>query len=206
MKRELYYLAVGDSLTAGKGVVYENSFVSQYVRLTESGLGRKVLAENAGVSGETTGQILQRLTADTSLRKAVAASDMLTLTAGGNDLILAAKRFAADSDTRHLMSALKLFGRNMSRIMEEIEQLKKESGSYAVKVIGLYNPLPEFEEAIFWVDRFNQRLRSFHSGSISVVDVYDLFLGREDDLLSEDRIHPNTEGYRLIAERVYRGG
>jgi lysophospholipase L1-like esterase len=206
MQRELVYLALGDSLTAGKGAPYESSFVRQYERLAESSLGLPIVAENAGKSGATTADILQTIKTVDPVRAAAVRSDIITVTAGGNDLIRAAKTFFYDNDVRHLMSALKQFDRNMTHILETISALKQGSGPYAVKVVGLYNPLPEFEEAIFWVNKFNEHLRSLHGGSVAVVDVYDLFLGKEDDLLSDDRFHPNAEGYRLIAERVHVSG
>ncbi|GAA3404518.1 GDSL-type esterase/lipase family protein [Paenibacillus hodogayensis] len=206
MKRELVYLALGDSLTAGNGAPPESSFVSQYSRLAESQLGLSVLTENAGKSGATTTEILQLVLTDEQVRDAVVRSEFITLTAGGNDLIQAAKRFFFDSDKRHLTLALKQYQRNMSHILDAIRGLKAGSGDYAVRVLGLYNPLPEFEEAVFWVHKFNEHLHALHAGPVHVVDVYDSFLGREDDLLSEDRFHPNAEGYRLMAERVHTLG
>jgi lysophospholipase L1-like esterase len=206
MERELVYLALGDSLTAGKGAPPDSSFVQQYIRLTETSLGLTVIAKNAGKSGATTEQILQVIRTDEKVRSAAERSAVITLTAGGNDLIQAAKRYYFDNDSRILMSALKRFQRNISHILETIRQLKEGSGVYAVRVIGLYNPLPEFEEAVFWVNKFNEHLRSLQSGHIHIVDVYDAFLGKEDDYLSDDRFHPNPEGYRVIAERVHLTG
>lgn len=208
MRRVLDYLALGDSLTAGIGAPPESSFVRHYVRLTETGLAIPVRAENAGRSGATSEQILQTIRSDDGIRETAARAAVITVTAGGNDLIQAAKQFYFSHDNRILMSALKRYQRNMNHILETIRQLKANSGNdaYAVRVLGLYNPLPEFEEAVFWVNKFNEHLRSLQSGSIRVVDVYDAFLGREDDYLSEDRFHPNGEGYRVIAERVHEAG
>ncbi|WP_158289406.1 GDSL-type esterase/lipase family protein [Paenibacillus flagellatus] len=202
MEREWVVLAIGDSLTAGVGAPPEQSFVQQYIRLAETSLGRTILAENAGRSGATSGDILQLVRTDPAIKAAAERSAVITLTAGGNDLIQAAKRFYFDSDPRHLMTALKQYQRNVAHILETIHAVKAGSGPYAVVALGLYNPLPEFEEAAFWVGKFNEHLRSFNSGSVRVVDVYDDFLGREDDYLSDDRFHPNGEGYRIIAERV----
>lgn len=206
MNREFVYLAIGDSLTAGNGAPPESSFVRQYARLVETSLGLPIRTENAGKSGATTGEILGTIANDDRIRAAAAGSDIITVTAGGNDLIQAAKKFYFDNDNRHLMSALKRFQRNMTQIVDAIHSIKQGSGPYAVHVVGLYNPLPEFEEAIFWVNKFNSHLRALHAGNVAVIDVYDVFLGKEDDLLSEDRFHPNAEGYRLIAERVHAFG
>lgn len=206
MKRELAYLAIGDSLTAGVGALPEHSFVHRYARLLETGYGQPIQAENAGISGATTSAVLERIRANQQVRSAAERSTIITLTAGGNDLIQAAKLYFFDSDTRHLMSALKMYQRNIDSILETIHGLKAGSPPYFIRVLGLYNPLPEFGEAAFWVNKFNEHLRSFHSGDVHVIEVYDHFLGKEDSLLSDDRFHPNAEGYRIIAERVHSAG
>ncbi|MDF2657711.1 MAG: spore germination lipase LipC [Paenibacillus sp.] len=206
MKRELAYLAIGDSLTAGVGALPEHSFVHRYARLLETGYGRQVRTENAGISGATTGAVLETVRTNGQVRSAAERSTIITLTAGGNDLIQAAKHYFFDSDTRHLVSALKAYQRNIDSILETIQAIKAGGDPYFVRVLGLYNPLPEFAEAAFWVNKFNEHLRSFHAGDVQVIDVYNQFLGKEDNLLADDRFHPNAEGYRIIAEKVHAAG
>ena len=70
-------LAFGDSLTAGVGTSKEHSYPAVLANLT----GRSVI--NAGVSGETTAQGLQRLT--TVLEHATAK--LIILIEGGNDIL-----------------------------------------------------------------------------------------------------------------------
>lgn len=206
MKRDLYYLAIGDSLTAGKGAPPEQSFVHQYIRLSEQTLGRTIQADNRGISGATSAEILELVRTDPLIRAAAERSEVITLTAGGNDLIQAAKKYYFDSDAKHLMSALKAYQRNVSHILETIHRMKAQDGPFIVRAVGLYNPLPDFDEAVFWVNKFNEHLRSFQSPTVRVVDVYDDFLGKEAALLSDDLFHPNAEGYRIIAERVRSSG
>lgn len=206
MKRELEYLALGDSLTAGNGAPPESSFVQQYIRLTEDSLGLAVKAEQAGKSGATAEQILQCICENAQVKAAAERSTIITLTAGGNDLIQAAKMFYFDNDRRHLMSALKKFQRNLTNILKTIHRLKEGNGTYAVKTVGLYNPLPEFEEAVFWVHKFNDHICSLQSERVQFINIYDDFVGKEDEYLAEDRFHPNVKGYRIIAERVHSAG
>ncbi|MDF2723397.1 MAG: spore germination lipase LipC [Paenibacillus sp.] len=206
MKRELEYLALGDSLTAGIGAPPERSFVQQYIQLTEHHQGLALKTEQAGKSGATAEQILQTIRTDAQVKAAAGRSSIITLTAGGNDLIRAAKTFYFDNDKRHLMIALKQFQRNISAILKTIHSVKQGGGNYTIFTVGLYNPLPEFEEAVFWVNKFNEHTRSLQSEVVRFVDVYDAFLGNEDAYLSDDRFHPNEHGYRVIAECVHAAG
>lgn len=206
MTGPLHVLAIGDSLTAGYGVPPEQGFVHQYVRLLQSSLGLTADVVNTGKSGATSEDIWNAVRTDPLIRSAAEKASIITLTAGGNDLIQAAKRFYFDNDAKYLVSALKGFQRNVSHILDEIERIKAGRNPYIVRVVGLYNPLPVFEEAVFWVGKFNEHLRAFRSDRVGVVDIYEDFLGREDDLLGEDLFHPNAEGYRIIAQRVHEAG
>jgi lysophospholipase L1-like esterase len=207
MRQELFYLALGDSLTAGYGAPPDAGFTGRYLALAEQSLGMKIHLTNAGKTGATTADILQSIRQDEAVRSGLAQADVITLTAGGNDLIQAAKLFYLDGDTQVLKIALKHFRHNMACILREIMGIKEgENRPYAIRLVGLYNPFPEFEEAVFWVNRFNAQLRRFERDAVKMVDIYEDFLGCEDALLAEDRFHPNEHGYRLMAEKVHRIG
>jgi lysophospholipase L1-like esterase len=97
----------------------------------------------------------------------------------------------------------------MAQIISTIQKLKKECGvPYRVYVLNLYNPLPQIPLADKWVRLFNRQLNSFDNGStIRVADLYSIFKGRQDELLSRrDHIHPNDLGYQEIAETLVHLG
>lgn len=54
---------------------------------------------------------------------------------------------------------------------------------------------------------FNRQLNSFDNGkTIRVADIYSVFKGRQEDLLSKDHIHPNNLGYQEIAHTLTQLG
>lgn len=206
-QRELHYTAIGDSLTAGYGVPSEYSFPARYRALAEQGTGKKVVLHNTGQVGATAGEILLLVKQEADVRSCVQQADIITVTAGGNDLIQAAKKYYYDRDTNVLKTALVQYAQHMRQLIRELKRMNhNKSRPYMIRLIGIYNPLPEFSEAVFWVRRFNLNLYRLEKEQIRAVDVYDAFMAREDELLSDDRFHPNEEGYKLIAELTHKLG
>jgi lysophospholipase L1-like esterase len=206
-QQELHYTAIGDSLTAGYGVPSEYSFPARYRALAEQATRKKVVLHNTGKVGATAGEILLFIKQDADVRSYVQQADIITVTAGGNDLIQAAKTFYYDRDSNVLMTALVQYAKHMRQLIRELKRMKQnKSRPCMIRLIGIYNPLPEFSESVFWIKRFNAQLYRLENDSIRVVDVYDAFMASEAELLSDDRFHPNAEGYQLIAEMTHKQG
>mgnify|MGYP001204030632 CR=1 FL=1 len=211
MKPPLYYVALGDSLTEGYGVAEEDSFVAVYSRLIESALGRRVVYLNAGVTGETTSDILERMLRDVDLQEAIHQADLISLTAGGNDLLGAAREFLMNRDPQVLKAALRLFAINIRRIIETISQIRADPGRdgpklVVMRILNLYNPFPIIEETDYWIERFNREWLACETPYIRIVDLYEAFRYRTDDLIGEDMVHPNALGYRTMAEAAHALG
>lgn len=211
MKPPLYYVALGDSLTEGYGVGEEDSFVAVYSRLMESALGRRVIYLNAGVTGETTTDILDRMSKDADLQEAIRQADLISLTAGGNDLLGAAREFLLHRDPQVLKAALRLFTINIRRIIEAIKHIRAAPGQdrakrLVMRILNLYNPFPIIEETDYWIERFNRQWQAYETPYIRIVDLYEAFQYRTDDLIGEDMVHPNVLGYRTMAEAAHALG
>lgn len=203
MKEAIRYLAFGDSLTVGYGAAPGLGFVPQYAKSLSASVGRDVQPNNVGVNGATTQNLLDSLLTEPDIRAGVKAADMITITAGGNDLIQAALPFVYEGDANILNSALQAYEANYRRMLETIRDIKgKAAERNLIILVGLYNPLPLMAEAGVWVRKFNDYLRQLTSSSVRVVDVYDAFVGRERELLYSDHIHPNAKGYAVIAKQI----
>lgn len=202
----IQYAAIGDSLTVGVGAASGCGFVEAYRELAEQRLGRPVQAIVCGQSGAKSGELAERLLSDNDWRHAVKHAQLITVTAGGNDLLDAAKPYYLTGETSHLVRAVKTMRTQYPRIIAHICGLKAKQKNWAAILVGLYNPLPWAEEAGIWVERFNRQIRRQQRGNIHFADVHSAFLHHEEDYISDDGFHPNAFGYRAIAEQVCRSG
>lgn len=160
-------VAFGDSLTEGHGVAANQNYPAQL----ERALGKPVV--NAGVSGNTTGEALQRLDRD------VLALDprIVLICLGGNDML---RRQPREQQFANL------------RIM--IERLH-QAGALVI-LIGI-----EGDGLIYpknYGDDFRELARE--TGCVYVPNLMKDALGHRDRMV--DPTHPNAEGYRLFVERL----
>lgn len=203
MKEAIRYLAFGDSLTVGYGAAPGLGFVPLYARALGAAVGREVSISNTGMNGATTHNLLENMRTDPDIHAHIRNADIMSITAGGNDLIQAALPFVFEGDANILKSALQSYEANYRFMLETIRDIEGSGDNpMPIILVGLYNPLPLMKEASVWVRKFNEYLHNLSGPNVCVVDVYDMFLGRERELLYSDHIHPNARGYAVMAEQI----
>lgn len=160
-------IAFGDSLTEGYRVDPGEGWPEQLSAL----LGRPIL--NRGVSGNTTGDALERLERD------VLAQDprVVLVCLGGNDML---RRMPADQQFDNL--------RTIVRRIQDKGALVVLIGTEAFKILS----------NVDYGDRYEALARE--TGSVYVPDVMKGVL--KDPALMVDQIHPNARGYAKIARRI----
>lgn len=168
-------VAFGDSLTAGLGVATEDTYPAQLQRrLDEQGLRYRVI--NAGVSGDTTAGGVRRV--EWVLKS---HPDMVILELGGND---------------------GLRGLNVQETKANLEQIiqRCQEASVTVVLAGMKLP-PNYGadytkafEAIYpaLAKRYRVPLIPFFLDGVA----------GSASLNQADGIHPTSEGYRIITEKV----
>lgn len=168
-------VAFGDSLTAGLGVATEDTYPARLQRrLDEQGLRYRVI--NAGVSGDTTAGGLRRV--EWVLKS---HPDMVILELGGND---------------------GLRGLNVQETKANLEQIiqRCQEASVTVVLAGMKLP-PNYGadytkafEAIYpaLAKRYRVPLIPFFLDGVA----------GSASLNQADGIHPTSEGYRIITEKV----
>lgn len=110
-----------------------------------------------------------------------------------------------EKDDDVFLEALEMCKRNIPKIIEDIEKLKVNTNDpYIIRILNLYNPFPNVELADKRVHRFNNHINTIAKEEhVKVADIYNIFKGKEKELLSFDQIHPNDNGYKKIAESLH---
>ncbi len=164
-------LALGDSLTAGAGVTPEEAWPNLLAAKT----GWVLI--NGGVSGNTSGDALQRLPALLEQHKPV----LVLVTLGGNDML------------HHLPEAETIAN------LEKTLTLIRAQGA---KAVLLATPQPSLTAAVFRnlsaADFFRHVAEAQKIPLINdaIADVL------SDPQLKVDPLHPNAQGHALLAEKI----
>ena len=195
------YVALGDSLTVGVGSSpFLRGFVCRFKTYAETDLQNHICLDIFAKTGATTGDVLHSLK-HPLIRNRINSAQIITITAGGNDLINAYKEFLVTKDSKTFTNALVNCKKNILHIINNITKEKSTSNQqYMIRLVTLYNPLPEISRGDKWVQAFNEHIQSFAKlPHVKVADIYRLFKGKEKELLSVDHVHPNDKGYEQIA-------
>ncbi len=170
-------LVFGDSLSAGYGIDVDQSWTSLLqTRLQEQGYEHRVV--NASISGETTEGGVARI--DAAL--ANFTPDLIILELGGND-------------------GLRGFPPSRMRAnLETIIQRSKASGA-AVVLLGIRIPTnygPRYSAAFEAV--YREVATEF---DVEWIEFFMDGVALNDELLQDDRIHPNTEAQPILLDNAW---
>lgn len=220
----LHYVALGDSLTEGVGdTTNQGGFVplvSESLALT---YGYEMVVENYGVAGNTSNQILKRLSDDQELQDSLSQADLMTLTVGGNDVMAVIRK---NLDQLTVDSFEEPANAYSKRLIAIIELARAENPDLPVYVLGIYNPFylnfPDLTEMQTVVDNWN----AITEATVSQMDkvyfvpindrLYKGIGGQEgitetqegqtvivnDALFEGDHFHPNNIGYQIMQAAI----
>lgn len=170
-------VAFGDSLTAGAGVDPDGNYPAKLQAKIDAG-GYEYRVVNAGVSGETSAQGLNRIASVIALRPAIVIVEF-----GGNDGL----RGMPAEATR----------RNLSEIVNRLRSAGSKVVIAGMQIPPNYGPLytSSFRNIFPDVARKHD------------ADLIPFFLdgvGGRPELNQDDGIHPTAEGYEIIVENVWK--
>ncbi len=171
------YLAFGDSITEGCPYGPSGGYPIRLQRL----LGGGAVVVNAGVGGEITPQGVKRYESVLHNNK----PGFVLILEGSND----ATHFPKDVDT------------TINNLRFMVEKAKENA---TIPIIGTIPPM--FGMHKWWeldVETRNARIRELaQEEDIVLADIFEAMKGRED-LFIWDGLHPNEEGYQLMAQVWY---
>ena len=215
------YVALGDSIAHGYGL--ENPSKESYVALVHQYLDSRydtVFCSNLGVDGQTSAQLLARLSDESNQWYAKYTStlknaDYVTISIGSNDLLhlielngnMAEYIERGDAEFRE---ACETFAQNFQKIVLRIHEL---SPNAMILANNVYNPCYSMKvfasvagAADEYITLLNEGLNESEKNII--VDVKSVIDDPQEHLLNvtmkgrELDPHPNREGHRKIAETV----
>lgn len=202
----LIYTAIGDSLSVGTGAFLYQGFEKRYASLAEETLQRPININIYAKNGATSEDILQRVRTS-KVRKGIRDASIITITAGGNDLIHAARKYAKTQELYVFEEALYNFSVNLTAIMNDIHEIKSSTPTpFIIRIVGLYNPAPQLQGSDYYVQAFNQHLQYFANTHTKIADIYYPFKYYGKKVLFLDGLHPNGKGYQIIAEALHQLG
>ena len=222
--QQFSYVALGDSLTQGVGdTTNQGGFVPLVAQSLTNEEGYEVAAQNFGVAGNTSNQILKRMKEQDEIADALSKADLMTLTVGGNDL----RKVILDNITSLKISTFKKPSVAYSkRLVEIIELARKDNPDLPIYVLGIYNPFylnfPEMTDMQTIVDNWNQTTQDTIAkfDKVYFVPINDLLYqgidGQQglvqtsgeatkiinDALFQGDNFHPNNTGYEIMKRAV----
>ncbi len=198
------YVALGDSLAVGVGA--RRGYVDRYADHLRQDTGAQVEVVNLGISGQTSSQLLYALRNDRSMRRAIGGAEVVTFNIGINDLGHASSSYENGScggrqNERCLRMAVEEVEENWDAIIGEILGLRSTDDAI-VRTAGLgYTPPVDgvFEP---YLDEVNCHI--VVSATDNGIPYAKARLDGEG--MSPDGVHPNDEGYRVIADRLVELG
>lgn len=158
-KEVINYTALGDSLTEGVGdATKQGGFVNLLASDIKDYYGfNAVGADNFGVSGDRSDQIIKRVKNDEDLQKSLKQADFITITVGGNDLMKVFRSNFFNLTVKKFDKPQKQYQKRLENLFELIRELNPDAPIY---VLGIYNPyyvnFPDVKEMQQIFDNWNK--------------------------------------------------
>lgn len=197
-----HILALGDSLTRGTGDSAGKGYVGYLTDDLKERSNQNVLLHNLGIQGLTSQELAGQVT-EKEVQRQARQADVILITIGGNDLFRGGQALI-DLDLESVKEAEEAYTKNLNTILSQLRSLNSEA---TIFLLGLYNPFIQLSDA----KTISKIVRDWNYNSANVsakydktvfVPTFDLFQLNTDSYLYTDKFHPNTEGYRLMAQRI----
>lgn len=206
---KINYIALGDSVAEGMNPYGEVGYgYTDY--LADALKNQKKLSyytKKYTKSGYITENVIIDIERNNHLKRDLRESDLVTISIGANDFL-----HSINLKSLNINNILELKPKIME-ILPNIEDCIKTVRKYAkeeIIIVGYYNPIPflfntsskDLDELFAYIDdeyqkiadKYNCKYRSF----------YQLFKKNSSFLPNPADIHPNLDGYKAIAEEIYK--
>lgn len=197
-------VAIGDSLTEGVGDETKSGGYVGILNHTFEDHNLNIKIENFGKKGNRSDQLLKRLEQE-EIAMAITKADIVLITIGANDIMKVLKSNFMNLTLEPFQQERVEYLERLTAIFNKMNELNPDVQIY---LIGFYNPFESYfadiKELNMIIDNWNEAGKSLTEEyeNVTFIPTKELFTNRTMDLLAEDQFHPNTSGYKLMAERV----
>ena len=174
-EQETVIVALGDSLTAGLGLLQSESFPAK-LEATLKAQGRNVTVVNAGVSGDTVSAALDRLAWALPPNTSAVIVEL-----GGNDALKGLPPAQIEASLAKIIERVKAKG--LPVLIAGMESPRNMGKDYVDQFHGIYRDLAE---------RYGALLYPFFLDGVAL----------DPALMQEDGIHPNAKGVDRIVQGI----
>jgi acyl-CoA thioesterase-1 len=199
MKKMIYGLFFGDSITYGE---YDGVFGGWVDILKRYALQKytdenknEVILFNLGIGGETTEGLVKRIPHEIKARNS-SDGNIVFIAYGANDL--------AVKDGNQMVSQTK-FKANIETAVQDAELYSKDI--YLISILPISENIDSKISATGKIRTnedvllYNEILKDIAAeNSLNYVDFHSAFIDQKEILLSKDGVHPNENGYKMMAE------
>lgn len=223
----LYYLALGDSLATGINENYEIGYgYADFIALHfDDEVNGIKFNKGFSVPGYTTVNVLEDIQSNVtkniydlkgksetsiSIHKAIEQADLITLSAGANDVLKHVNRSESGKFTFDLPAVLKGIqdvSANYEKIFADIKKINPEVD---ILVMGLYNPFPYLQDEALQ-KQLNTLVVTMNNSIKSVVEKNGGIFSEVADIVASDyvnylpnpaNIHLGEVGYKAVADKM----
>jgi lysophospholipase L1-like esterase len=204
LKRDQKIVAIGDSVTEGVGDETKNGGYVGILNHTFEDNNLNITVENFGKKGNRSDQLLKRLEKE-EIASAIKEADMVLITIGANDIMNVLKSNFMNVSMEPFQKERVTYIERLKAIFNKINDLNPDTQIY---LLGFYNPFErhfgEIKELGIIIDSWNDAGKSLAEeyDNVRYIPTKDIFSNSNVDLLAEDEFHPNSSGYKLMAQRV----
>ncbi|WP_010623469.1 GDSL-type esterase/lipase family protein [Companilactobacillus versmoldensis] len=218
-KSNVKIVAIGDSLTEGIGDSKSvgGGYVTRLKHKVHSKYDVKTTANNFGVSGNTSSQIIDRISFDQKIHKELPKADIITVTVGGNDFMHLLKKKGMDITEKDIATEQTAFDQRLGVLLADIRHYNADAPIY---LVGIYNPFSIYlsnvkdakEAFVKWGQGSQEVARSVNN--TYYVDINELYqnkyvnkkaekTGTNPYLSKDDHFHPNATGYDMMTNKIF---
>ncbi|MDX8288791.1 SGNH/GDSL hydrolase family protein [Metabacillus indicus] len=195
-------VALGDSLTRGTGDQSGKGYIGYMMDELGEKTDREINLSNLAVKGQVSKDVISQLQKP-EIKRQLRSADTIVMTIGGNDLFQGGQALENLNASAN-EAAREAYVKNLDAIFSEIRKINKDAVLYYV---GLYNPFNDLEDAkttsaVVRQWNFESAETAAKYPNVIMVPTFDLFEQNVNDYLYSDKFHPNSEGYKLIGERL----